>query len=130
MGLREGIAAAVGRYFEALDRLDVDATVACFAADGELECVSDGRRARGDAELREFLHGVVDGSHGMVHEVTTLVVDPETRTAAAEQHYRDERADGRVYDERTVNLFELDDECRLVRVRFWRGGPGSGAAGA
>ena len=52
------LAAAVTAYFSAMDALDVEATVALFAEDGELECVTDGRHPRGHAELRAFFHGV------------------------------------------------------------------------
>lgn len=113
--------AAVERYFAALDALDVEAVVALFAPGGSLECVTDGRAPRGADELRAFFHGVCDGSRGMEHPVTWIAVDPAARRVATAQDYHDVRDSGAVYDERTANLFELDEACRLVRVRFWRG---------
>lgn len=118
---RDEIARSVERYFAALDSLDVEATVACFAEDGSLECVSDGRRAVGPEQLRDFVSGVTDGSQGMVHALVTLVIDVDAGECATEQDYHDRRSDGRVYDERTCNFFSFAPDGRLRRVRFWRG---------
>ena len=113
--------AAVDRYFEALDALDVDAVVAQFAPGGSLACVTDGRAPQGHEELRAFFHGVCDGSRGMEHPVRWAAVDVAARRVAVHLHYLDEREGGAVYDEQTCNLFELDEQGRLLRVLFWRG---------
>jgi ketosteroid isomerase-like protein len=123
---RDDFARSVERYFAALDSLDVEATVACFAEDGSLECVSDGRRAVGPEQLREFVAGVTDGSLGMVHDVVRLVIDVDAGECATEQDYRDRRSDGRVYDERTCNFFSFAADGRLRHVRFWRGASAAG----
>ena len=115
------LAAAVTAYFSAMDALDVEATVALFAEDGELECVTDGRHPRGHAELRAFFHGVVDGSHGMEHPVTWQAIDAARGAVATIQDYRDVRDTGAVYDERTCNFFRIAPDGRIQSIRFWRG---------
>lgn len=113
--------AAVDGYFAALDALDVEATVALFAPDATLECVTDGRNPRGHDELRAFFHGVVDGSRGMVHPIVWIAVDEAAGSVATVQEYRDERDTGAVYEERTCNVFAFDGAGRITRLRFWRG---------
>ena len=120
--MRERVEATVRAYFDALDRFDVEATLACFAPGAELRCMSDERVARGEEELRAFFHGVVDGSEEMLHAVTNVVVEPDGRRAATEQDYDDRRSNGNHYAEKTCNFFDFDAEARITAVRFWRGG--------
>jgi PPOX class probable F420-dependent enzyme len=119
----DSLRARVQHYFDAIDTFDVEAAVALFAPDGELRCESDGRHARGHDEIREFLHGVVDGSVEMIHDIEALAVDASAGTAFTLQAYRDQRSDGRFYDERTINSYAFDPDGRLRAVRFWRGKP-------
>jgi PPOX class probable F420-dependent enzyme len=118
---RDQLLAKVQSYFDAVDRLDVDAAVAMFAPDGELRCESDDRHARGRDEISAFLHGVCDGSVEMIHDIEAIAADPEAGTAFSQQAYKDTRSDGRIYDERTINSFAFDSDGRFSVVRFWRG---------
>ena len=115
--------ARVQQYFDAVDTFDVEGAVAMFAPDGELRCESDDRHARGHREISEFLHGVTDGSVEMIHDIEALAVDPAAGTAFSQQAYKDQRDDGRVYDERTINSYAFDASGRFRIVRFWRGAP-------
>ncbi len=126
---RESLDRAVDRYFAALDSLDVDATVACFADDASIECVSDGRHAVGAEEIRHFVSDVTVGSLGMTHHVVNLVVDVDSGECATERDYYDRRSNGSVYDERTCNFFSVAHDGRLQRVRFWRGAPAADRKG-
>lgn len=119
---RKALLATVDRYFEAMDRGDVDATVACFADDATL--ASEGQMyLTGKVEIAAFFQRLTDNSERMAHDVTNLVVDADAGKVAAELHYTNVRVSHAPIDMHNCNFFDIGDDGRFRRVRFWVGDP-------
>lgn len=119
---REVLLAAVHRYFDAMDRGDVEATVDCFAGDATLS--SEGQmHLTGREEIRAFLNRLAENSERMAHGVTSLVVDVDSGKVAAELHYTNVRKEYAPIDMHNCNFFDVGDDGRFRRVRFWVGDP-------
>jgi uncharacterized protein (TIGR02246 family) len=117
------VEAVLERYFAAMDRGDVETTVAGFAEDATLACETTGMRLRGRDEIRAFFTGLTQNTNGMEHAPMSLVVDVEGRKVAAELAYTNSRKTGPELDMENCNVFEFDADGRLSRVRYWTGKP-------
>ena len=116
------MATAVHRYFEAMDRGDIEATLECFTDDALL--ISEGQmHLKGKAAIRAFLVELAANSASMSHTVTGLVADATQRKAVAELRYTNARLEFADIDMENCNIFEFDETGRFTRVRFWVGDP-------
>src|SRR5688500_17924162 len=88
------VEAVLERYFSAMDRGDVETTVAGFAEDATLECETTGLSLRGRDEIRAFFTRLTENTNGMVHAPTSLAVDVEAGKVAAELKYTNSRKNG------------------------------------
>jgi hypothetical protein len=76
----------IEQLLEALDKLDVDATVALFASDGRLLSV-DGRRAEGQQAISVFLGELFAQLRSMSHRVTAAWNPDDVWIAELEASY-------------------------------------------
>jgi ketosteroid isomerase-like protein len=112
--------AVLTRYFEAMDRGDVDTVTGCFADDAVL--ITENRmRVEGKPAIREFFE-LLSQYTGMTHEVTNVVVDVEAGKVACELHYVNPREE-RPLDMLNCNFFDVGPDGRFTRVKFWLGDP-------
>lgn len=118
---RSDIEAAVQAYFDALDRGDPIGAAELFANGAVLICESTDERYEGQDAIRGFFELIGSESAGMLHTSTNVVVDVDKRSAAAELRYTDDLHDGRRYDMQNCDFFDLDQDGRFTRVRFWLG---------
>jgi ketosteroid isomerase-like protein len=109
------------RYFAAMDRGDVDTVVDCFADDAEL--ITENRmRVEGKPAIHDFFVMLSEYAGKMRHEVSNVVVDVDNGKVACELHYVNAR-EVRPLDMQNCNFFDVDDNGRFSRVKFWVGDP-------
>lgn len=116
---REDLEGAARAYLAALDRLDLDAAVACFAADARFTIDSDGTVLEGLGAIEAMWREVLGAHEAMTHEVTGVVVDAERRRVVTEQRFQGWPREGEPSERRSVYVFELDQELRFTRVAVW-----------
>jgi hypothetical protein len=93
---------AVDRLLEALNAHDLDAFVACYAADATIENGHDKVVARGHNELR--------ARYGpMFEESPDVRVEPLSRTVVGEFVVQEERVTGRGEPQRHVAVYLVQD---------------------
>jgi ketosteroid isomerase-like protein len=116
---RADLEAAVRSYLSALDRLDLDATIAHFAQNATLTVQSAHLTVRGKGELTDLWRGLFDAHAGMSHELANVVVDEPARKVATEQSFAGRLHDGTVERRYSAYIFELDEHGRFSRVMVW-----------
>jgi hypothetical protein len=110
-------------YLEALDRLDLDATLQFFA-DEAVFTIQSARQAFAGKESIEQLWRYVLGAHeSMRHEITNLVIDERARKVAAELSFRGVLVGGGVEERRSIYVLDVDERGTFSRVTVWIDGP-------
>jgi len=126
---REALERAARGFLAALDRLDLEATVASFTADAVFEIGSDGTRLEGRGAIGAMWEEVLGAHAGMTHTVTDLIVDERRRAVATRQEFRGWSPDGGETVRSSAYHFAFDDELRLTAVGVWIDGATPGRAG-
>ncbi len=116
---REALERAARSYLDALDRLDLEATIESFAADAVFEIRSDGTRLEGREAIGAMWEEVLGAHEGMTHTVTDLLVDERRRAVVTRQDFRGRPLDGGETVRSSIYHFEFDQELRLVEVAVW-----------
>ena len=116
------LAAAPDVYFKAVDAMDVDAIVDCFAEDAVLMVQTAHSRFEGHDEIRRMFTDFCGNSVSIFHEIKNIVVEPGRNKVATEQSYIGELKDGTKNDMHNCNFFDLDDAGKFTRVIIWMAG--------
>jgi len=119
METRDALAARATSYLAALDRLDVDAVVSCFAGDAVLSVRTGDLVVRGAQEIRELWQSFFRSHSGMEHRVTRIAVDEVARIVVTEQEFTGTLVDGGVEERSSVYVFELGADDRFADVSVW-----------
>ena len=118
----ELLAQAPDVYFKAVDAMDIEGVMACFADDATLTVQTDHVTFTGAAEIRRMFLGFFDGSVSIGHEIRNIVVEPGTAKVATEQGYFGELKDGSKNDMHNCNFFDFDADGKFTRVIIWMAG--------
>lgn len=116
---REELEGAARAYLAALDRLDLDAAVACFADDARFSIDSDGTNLEGIDAVGAMWREVLGSHQAMTHEVESLMVDEQRRRVVTEQRFHGWPKEGEPSERSSVYLFDFDERLRLSRVSVW-----------
>ena len=119
---RDQLAALPDSYFKAVDAMDIDGVMACFAEDATLTVQTDHVTFTGAAEIRRMFTDFTDNSVSIFHEIKNIVVEPETGKIATEQSYIGELNDGTKNDMHNCNFFDFDADGKFKRVIIWMAG--------
>jgi maleamate amidohydrolase len=119
-------------YLAALDRLDLEGTMACFADGASFGIGSDGTQLRGREPIRAMWDGILGAHRAMTHEVTDIAVDAERGKVMTRQSFHGWEADGNETERASAYLFTVDPDLRFTDVQVWIDGstPGTGSGGA
>lgn len=113
---RAALAAAPRTYFAAVDRKDMEATLACFEPDATLTVQTAGIRFEGIDAIRGMFERFFADYATIDHRITGLVVDEAEGRAATEQHCPHVKVDGTPDTVRACNFFDVGPDCRFRRV--------------
>ena len=119
---REQLAQAPDVYFKAVDAMDIEGVMACFADDATLTVQTDHVTFTGAAEIRRMFLSFFDGSVSIGHEIRNIVVEPGAAKVATEQGYFGELKDGSKNDMHNCNFFDFDADGKFTRVIIWMAG--------
>ncbi len=119
---REQLAEAPDVYFKAVDAMDIEGVMACFADDATLTVQTDHVTFTGAAEIRRMFLSFFDGSVSIGHEIRNIVVEPGAAKVATEQGYFGELKDGSKNDMHNCNFFDFDADGKFTRVIIWMAG--------
>ena len=119
---REQLAQAPDVYFKAVDAMDIEGVMACFADDATLTVQTDHVTFAGAAEIRRMFLSFFDGSVSIGHEIRNIVVEPGAAKVATEQGYFGELKDGSKNDMHNCNFFDFDADGKFTRVIIWMAG--------
>jgi ketosteroid isomerase-like protein len=109
--------AVIGRLVDATNRHDLDALVACFAADYRSETPAHpDRNFQGREQVETNWTQIFGGVPDLTATLLRCVVDGET--VWTEWHHRGTRRDGQAHEMVGVGVFELGDDV-LRSVRFY-----------
>jgi maleamate amidohydrolase len=128
-GRREALERAARDYLAALDRLDLEATVASFDPDAVFEIGSDGTRLEGREAIGAMWAEVLGAHEGMAHEVTDLIVDEARGVVVTRQDFRGWTPDGAATERSSIYHFAFGEELRLREVGVWIDGSTPGREG-
>lgn len=106
-------------YLAALDRRDLDRTLAYFAPTAGFVIQSDHAEYDGADAVREMWRHVFAAHLGMRHEVTNVIVDEEKQRVATEQRFTGRSRDGGVAERYSIYVFEFDGDGKFRRVAVW-----------
>lgn len=107
-------------YFEAVDRKDMDATLAFFAEDATFTVQSAHMTFAGrDEGIRGMFETFFADYARIVHEVTNVVVDERAAKVSTEQTCPHVRNDGMPESVTTCNFFTVGEDGRFTRVIIW-----------
>jgi maleamate amidohydrolase len=126
---RAALERAARQYLAALDRLDLGATMASFAADAVFEIGSDGTRLEGREAIGAMWAEVLGAHAGMTHAVTDLIVDEPRRVVVTRQDFRGWAPDGTATVRSSTYHFAFDEELCLAEVGVWIDGSTPGREG-
>ena len=116
---REQLSAAPAAYFQAVDRKDLEATLAFFTDDATFTVQSAHLTFTGRDELAGMFRTFF-ADYGVIrHGITNLVVDELQGKAATEQTCPHVRADGSPETVTTCNFFDVASDGRFSRVIVW-----------
>jgi ketosteroid isomerase-like protein len=118
----ETLAKAPDTYFKAVDAMDIEGVMACFADDATLTVQTDHVTFTGAAEIRRMFTDFFGASVSIRHEIRNIVVEPGAAKVATEQGYIGELKAGARNDMHNCNFFELDADGRFTRVIIWMAG--------
>jgi ketosteroid isomerase-like protein len=118
----ETLAKAPDTYFKAVDAMDIEGVMACFADDATLTVQTDGVTFTGAAEIRRMFTDFFGASVSIGHEIRNLVVEPGAAKVATEQGYVGELKDGSKNDMHNCNFFDVDGDGKFTRVIIWMAG--------
>ncbi|HET6173353.1 MAG TPA: nuclear transport factor 2 family protein [Gaiellales bacterium] len=118
----ETLAKAPDTYFKAVDAMDVEAVMACFADDATLTVQTDHVTFNGAAEIRRMFTDFFGASVSIGHEIRNIVVEPAAAKVATEQGYFGELKDGSRNDMHNCNFFDFDADGKFTRVIIWMAG--------
>jgi ketosteroid isomerase-like protein len=116
---REQLERAPYAYFEAVDRKDMDATLAFFADDATFTVQSAHIVFAGKSEIRGMFETFFADYATIVHGVTNVVVDERRQKVSTEQTCPHIRDDGTPETVTTCNFFTVGDDGRFTRVIIW-----------
>lgn len=107
-------------YFEAVDRKDMDATLAFFDEDATFTVQSAHLTFAGrDAGIRQMFETFFADYTTIVHGVTNVVVDEPAQKVSTEQTCPHVRSDGTPETVTTCNFFTVGADGRFTRVIIW-----------
>ena len=118
----ETLAKAPDTYFKAVDAMDIEGVMACFADDATLTVQTDHVTFSGAAEIRRMFTDFFGASVSIFHEIRNIVVEPERAKVATEQGYIGELNDGSRNDMHNCNFFDVDADGKFTRVIIWMAG--------
>ena len=118
----ETLAKAPETYFRAVDAMDIDGVMACFADDATLTVQTDHVTFTGAAVIRRMFTDFFGASVSIGHEIRNLVVEPGAAKVATEQGYFGELKDGSKNDMHNCNFFDFDADGKFTRVIIWMAG--------
>jgi len=118
----ETLAKAPDTYFKAVDAMDIEGVMACFADDATLTVQTDHVTFTGAAEIRRMFTDFFGASVSIFHEIRNIVVEPERAKVATEQGYIGELNDGSKNDMHNCNFFDVDADGKFTRVIIWMAG--------
>jgi ketosteroid isomerase-like protein len=118
----ETLAKAPDTYFKAVDAMDIEGVMACFADDATLTVQTDHVTFSGAAEIRRMFTDFFGASLSIGHEIRNIVVEPGAAKVATEQGYVGELKDGSKNDMHNCNCFDVDADGRFTRVIIWMAG--------
>jgi ketosteroid isomerase-like protein len=110
-------------YLEALDRLDVDATLDFFADDAVFTIQSSRQELTGKEAIGTLWREVLGAHSAMRHRITNVVVDERERKVATELSFQGVLAAGDVEERNSIYVFEVGEHGRFSRVIVWIDGP-------
>ena len=116
------LAKAPDTYFKAVDAMDIEGVMACFADDATLTVQTDQVTFTGAAEIRRMFTDFFAASVSIGHEIRNIVVEPSAAKVATEQGYFGELADGSKNDMHNCNFFDFDADGKFTRVIIWMAG--------
>lgn len=119
---RDRLVSAPYRYFEAVDRKDLDASVAFFAPDATFTIQTAGVKFSGQEEIAGMFRGFFAGYSTICHCITSIVVDARAAKTATEQHCPHVKNDGSLDTLTTCNFFSFAPDGRFRRVVIWLDG--------
>ena len=112
----ETLAKAPDTYFKAVDAMDIEGVMACFAEDATLTVQTDHVTFDGADEIRRMFTDFFDSSASIRHEIRNIVVEEAAGKVATEQGYIGELKDGSKNDMHNCNFFDFDADGRFSRV--------------
>jgi ketosteroid isomerase-like protein len=118
----ETLAKAPDTYFKAVDAMDIEGVMACFADDATLTVQTDHVTFNGSAEIRRMFTDFFAASVSIGHEIRNIVVEPAAAKVATEQGYFGELKDGSKNDMHNCNFFDFDADGKFTRVIIWMAG--------
>ena len=118
----ETLAKAPDTYFKAVDAMDIEGVMACFAPDATLTVQTDHVTFNGAAEIRRMFTDFFGASVSIGHEIRNIVVEPGAAKVATEQGYFGELKDGSKNDMHNCNFFDFDEAGKFKRVIIWMAG--------
>jgi ketosteroid isomerase-like protein len=118
----ETLAKAPDTYFKAVDAMDIEGVMACFADDATLTVQTDHVTFTGAAEIRRMFTDFFGASVSIFHEIRNIVVEPDRAKVATEQSYVGELTTGAKNDMHNCNFFDVDADGKFTRVIIWMAG--------
>ena len=110
-------------YFSTMDAFDMDAFTALLSDSCTISCETHKGvdHLASKAQMREFFGGLRTRTASMSHTVHEVIVDLETRRAACDLTYHNDRVSGDVFEVHVSNQFDFAEDGRIARVRYWLG---------
>ena len=118
----ETLAKAPDTYFKAVDAMDIEGVMACFADDATLTVQTDHVTFDGADEIRRMFTDFFGASAWIRHEIRNIVVEEAAGKVATEQGYIGELKDGSKNDMHNCNFFDFDADGKFKRVIIWMAG--------
>ncbi len=109
-------------YFEAVDRKDLDASLAFFADDATFTIQTAHTVYNGIDEIAGMFRGFFSDFSVIVHNIRNIVVDETAGKASTEQVVPLVAADGSPVNLVTCNFFTYGPDGRFTRVIVWMDG--------
>ena len=116
---------AIHAYFDRMDAFDLDAFCDLLTDDCTITCETDlGVDHLADKEaMRRFFSGLRQRTGTMRHTVHRVIADPTEHRAACDLTYRNDRANGDVFEVYVGNQFDFAPDGRIAKVSYWLGRP-------
>lgn len=116
---RAHMSAAPAAYFEAVDRKDMEASLAFFAEDATFTIQSAHITFEGREGIRQMFENFFGDYSHIEHNITNLVVDEAAGKASTEQSCPHVKTDGALDHVITCNFFDFDEAGLFTRVIVW-----------